>query len=248
MPKKLFITVSLVIATLSVARAGEISSMSATLQTDNEMKVLSRTRLRQEPKREAPAYRFLDPGDEVILVGESGEWLKVETKYQVSSGRSMVGYIKKDSVQTIAASATSPALSPVKNEKDTLILNQLNEIERLRAELAKRDEEIIRIQQENKLKENRLLRTVQDGITALRDELDEVKGKDKSRLLALADAGETIFIDGAGKALMAVSGDRTILRFLQSNSDRAERYLGNVGEKHTSKEYIYYIAPTAALK
>jgi hypothetical protein len=136
----------------------------------------------------------------------------------------------------------------VKNEKDTLILNQASEIERLRAELAKRDEEINRIRQEYKLKEMKLLRTVEDGIISLRDELEEVRGKDKSRVLALADVGETIFLDGAGEALMAVSGDRTILRFLKSNSDRADRYLGSVGEKHTTKEYVYYIAPTAALK
>jgi len=245
--KRISFVVLLSMSTLSLSMADEMPPKSTSLKTDIAIKVISRTKLRQEARREALAYRFLDPGDEVIVVGESGEWLNVETKYKVSSGRIMVGYISKGSVQTTTASTASTSLSEIKNEKDTLILNQASEIERLMAELAKRDEEINRIRQEYKLKEMKLLRTVQDSITSLRDELEELKGKDKSRILALADVGETIFLDGAGEALMAVSGDRTILRFHQSNSDRANRYLGSVGEKHTSKEYIYYIAPTAAL-
>jgi len=203
-----------------------------------------RTRIRREPGGEA--YRFLEPGEQVSVVSENGAWLKVGSKWVLaSSGKPMVGYILRS-----AAKLPQKNVFNVKQESsgdNKLIMNQLAEIERLRAELAAREKRQKELESEI-VSIKATLGACQGSLRFTEAKLEKVMQLDQSKLLSLADSGEMVFVNGVGEGSIAVSGERTVLRFPLSSSKKSDSFFSKGAEKHTLADYVYYVVPSKMLQ
>ncbi len=88
-------------AVVSVDKSGESTKKEATAAStqSNELAspvstmINSRTRLRKTPNKSGIAYRMLEKGEKVSVLGASEGWVKVETKHKFESGEFMTGYV-----------------------------------------------------------------------------------------------------------------------------------------------------------
>jgi len=123
-----------------------------------------------------------------------------------------------------------------------------DELSRLESEIKTKDAEIVKLQtvlNEHKVKVEKLLADMssKDNLIAKLQALTPA-----ATVIATADKGEDIFLNGVGKATLARKGDTVIFRVAPTDTQRADKLLGMIAkEKYSQNGFGYYVVDAQAV-